>query len=182
MSGGDGQITPELQERLATQYFRIYTNDDLIGTEYAAALKNVLAIAAGMCDGLGLGDNTKGALLTRGVAEIARLGAALGGRRETFFGLAGIGDVITTCLSRHSRNRALGEKVAQGMTTDQALESIGQVVEGVETARTVVRLTLEAGVEMPISEQVSRVLFEQLDPRRAMEELMTRSLRSETEA
>jgi glycerol-3-phosphate dehydrogenase (NAD(P)+) len=182
LGGGDAQLRAALQERLAAPFFRVYTNDDLVGLELAAAVKNVLAIAAGICDGLGLGDNTKGALLTRGVAEIARLGVASGARRETFFGLAGIGDVITTCLSRHSRNRRLGERIGAGATLCEALAAMTQVAEGVETARTVSMLARAAGVSMPICDQVAAVLFGGQSPGAAIEELMGRALRSEHES
>jgi glycerol-3-phosphate dehydrogenase (NAD(P)+) len=181
LGGGSGAEAALVQEALSTPWLRIYTNDDLPGVEYAGALKNVLAIAAGICDGLGLGDNTKGALLTRGLAEIARLGSSLGARRETFFGLAGVGDVITTCLSRHSRNRALGERVGRGESFAAALEAIGQVVEGAETVRTVSRLAQRHGIPVPISEQVEQVLFAGRDPHAAIDELMGRALRSEEE-
>ncbi len=125
----------EVQVLCSTSRFRVYTNDDVHGCEIAAALKNVIAIAAGVCDGIGFGDNTKGALLTRGLAEIARLGVAMGGRRETFFGLAGMGDLIATAMSRHSRNRGVGERLGRGETLDQVLGSMIMVAEGVNTAR-----------------------------------------------
>ena len=179
-----GQECPErtdLQRRLSGPGLRVYTNDDLIGVEIAAAVKNVLAIAAGLGDGLGLGDNGKGALLTRGVAELARLGVALGGRRDTFFGLSGVGDVVTTCLSRHSRNRALGERIARGETLEESLNSIGQVVEGVATTKTVVELADARGVAVPIAHEVAAVLFEGKAPREALDDLMQRSLKGEWE-
>jgi glycerol-3-phosphate dehydrogenase (NAD(P)+) len=181
LSGGEAPRAARVQGALSTNWLRIYTNDDQIGTEYAAALKNILAIAAGMCDGLGLGDNTKGALLTRGLAEISRLGVALGGRAETFYGLSGVGDVITTCLSHHSRNRALGERVAKGESLAAALAAIDQTVEGVATVRTTVALAEENGIKMPISRQVLAVLDEAKDPSHAIDELMGRALRSERE-
>jgi glycerol-3-phosphate dehydrogenase (NAD(P)+) len=182
VSGGDADLRRAIQGRLTTPLFRVYTNDDLVGVELAAAVKNVLAIAAGICDGLQLGDNTKGALLTRGVTELARLGVACGAQRETFFGLAGIGDVITTCLSRHSRNRLLGERIGSGLSLQEALATMTQVVEGVETARTAVELAHRYGVAVPICEQVAAVLFAGRPPRAAIEELMGRALRSEHEA
>ena len=181
LSGGDAAHADLVQRELSTAWFRIYTNDDLVGVETAGALKNILAIATGICDGIGLGDNTKGALLTRGVAEIARLGVEMGGRHETFFGLAGIGDVITTCLSRHSRNRAFGERIGGGETTADALVAIGQVVEGVETLRSAVQLARRHSIEMPISEQVLAVVNGDRDPREAIEELMGRALKAERE-
>lgn len=177
-----GADTPEralLQRELSGPAMRIYSNDDQPGVELAAALKNVLAIAAGMGDGIGLGDNGKGALLTRGVAELSRLGVTLGGRRDTFFGLAGVGDIVTTCLSRHSRNRALGERVAHGETLEQALANIGQVVEGVDTTRTVVELADARGLAVPIARAVASVLFGSTSPVDAMRGLMSRSLKGE---
>jgi glycerol-3-phosphate dehydrogenase (NAD(P)+) len=182
LAGGDPRVRRELQARLASATMRIYTNDDLVGVESAAALKNVLAIAAGICDGLDLGDNVKGALLTRGLTEISRLGVALGGRRETFFGLSGVGDVITTCLSRHSRNRALGELVGRGRPLEAAQEEVGQVVEGVATTRTVTELAKRYGIPMPISQEVDQVLFADKSPRQAITDLMMRDLKSENEA
>ncbi len=182
LSGGEASVSAAVQSALSSAWLRIYTNEDLIGTEYASALKNVLAVAAGICDGLELGDNTKGALLTRGLAEIARLGVHLGAQRETFYGLSGVGDVITTCLSRHSRNRAFGERVGRGESAQEALDSIGMVVEGVDTARTAVELAQRYQVPMPITEEVAAVIDQQRDPRQAIEDLMGRALRSEQES
>jgi glycerol-3-phosphate dehydrogenase (NAD(P)+) len=159
--------------------FRVYTNDDVAGCEYAAALKNVIAIAAGVCDGIGWGDNTKGALLTRGMAEISRLGVALGGRRETFFGLAGMGDLITTAMSRHSRNRHLGEGIGRGRSLAEVQASMVMVAEGVTTARVARELGRAHGVELPITEQVCAMLFEGRSPRAALQALMSRDLKSE---
>ncbi len=167
------------QRLLHDPSFRVYTNPDLLGVEIAAALKNVIAIAAGVCDGLGFGDNTKGALLTRGLAELARLGQALGARPETFSGLAGIGDLVTTCTSRHSRNRRLGELVAGGMALGAARERIGMAVEGVETTRSALEIAAAHGVELPITAQVAAVLFDGRDPRRALEALMGRDAKAE---
>ncbi len=160
-------------------YFRVYTNTDLIGVEIGVALKNCIAIAAGVCDGLGYGDNTKAALITRGLAEIARLGAAMGAKRETFAGLTGIGDLVVTCLSRHSRNRHVGEKIGQGQTLDQVLSDMVMVAEGVRTTRAAVQLGRERGIELPIIESVYQILFENQDPREAINQLMTRPLRQE---
>ena len=144
-----------------------------------AALKNVIAIAAGVCDGIGFGDNTKGALLTRGLAEISRLGVAMGGKRETFFGLAGMGDLIATAMSRHSRNRRVGERLGRGETLEQVLGSMVMVAEGVHTARAARDLGRTHQVELPITEQVCSILFEGRSPREALQALMTRDLRSE---
>jgi glycerol-3-phosphate dehydrogenase (NAD(P)+) len=160
----------------------VYTNTDVAGCEYGAALKNVIAIAAGVCDGLGYGDNTKGALLTRGLAEITRLGVALGGRRETFYGLTGMGDLITTATSRHSRNRHVGERLGRGETIEQVLGAMVMVAEGVNTARAARDLGRKHQVEMPIAEQVCAILLEGRTPRQALDALMTRDLRSESDA
>jgi glycerol-3-phosphate dehydrogenase (NAD(P)+) len=168
-----------VQVLCSTGSFRVYTNTDVAGCEYGAALKNIIAIAAGVCDGIGWGDNTKGALLTRGLAEISRLGVALGGRRETFFGLAGMGDLITTAMSRHSRNRHVGEGIGRGQTPDEVLGSMVMVAEGVTTARAARELGRAHGVELPITEQVCAMLFEGRSPREALQALMSRDLRSE---
>jgi glycerol-3-phosphate dehydrogenase (NAD(P)+) len=158
---------------------RVYTNRDVAGCEYGAALKNVIALAAGICDGLGYGDNTKGALLTRGLAEITRLGVALGGSRETFYGLTGMGDLITTAISRHSRNRAVGERLGRGETIEQVLGNMVMVAEGVNTAQAALALGRKQGVETPVIEQVNAILLERKDPRAALEALMGRELKSE---
>jgi len=168
-----------VQVLCSTVRFRVYTNRDVVGCEIGAALKNVIAIAAGVCDGIGFGDNTKGALLTRGLAEISRLGMAMGGRRETFFGLTGMGDLITTAMSRHSRNRSVGERLGHGETLDHVLGSMVMVVEGVHTARSARELGRRYGVELPIAEQVCALLFEGRGPREALQALMTRDLKSE---
>jgi len=169
----------KVQALCSSGRLRVYTNRDVPGCEYGAALKNVIAVAAGICDGLGYGDNTKGALLTRGLAEITRLGVALGGARETFYGLTGMGDLITTAISRHSRNRALGERLGRGETIEQALGGMVMVAEGVNTARAALELGRKRGVEAPIIEQVSAILLERKDPRAALEALMGRELKSE---
>ncbi len=175
----DAALATFVQRVFGNDRLRIYATDDVLGVELAAATKNVVAIAAGVCDGLGLGDNAKAALITRGNAEITRLGRALGARPETFAGLAGIGDLITTCTSRHGRNRAVGERLGRGETIDAILGSMMQVAEGVRTAESVVQLAKTAGVEMPISEQVHRMLFGGQRPEAALRELMTRTPRSE---
>jgi glycerol-3-phosphate dehydrogenase (NAD(P)+) len=172
----------EVQVLCSTPRFRVYTNDDVAGCEYGAALKNVISIAAGVCDGVGYGDNTKGALLTRGLAEIARLGAAMGGRRETFFGLTGMGDLIATAMSRHSRNRHVGERLGRGETLEQVLGRMVMVAEGVNTARAARDLGRTRGVELPITEQVCALLFDGRSPREALHALMTRDLKSEVQA
>jgi glycerol-3-phosphate dehydrogenase (NAD(P)+) len=168
-----------VQENLSTETFRIYTNTDLRGVELAGSVKNVIAIAAGMCDGLGFGDNTKGALLTRGIAEMMRLGKILGAQPATFSGLAGIGDLITTCISRHSRNRKMGELIASGLPLDQALGQMTMVAEGVETTKSVHLLAQKHRIAMPITQQVYRTLFEGKNPRLAARDLMGRESKPE---
>jgi len=168
-----------VQETFSTEWFRVYTNDDLVGVEIAAALKNVVAIAAGICDGLGFGDSTKGALLTRGLVEIARLGEALGAQPATFSGLAGMGDLIATAMSRHSRNRRLGEAIGKGMKLEEALAASRMVVEGVGTAHAAVDLAQRHHVELPIAEQVRAILYESKSATTAIRELLTRDLKSE---
>jgi len=171
-----------VQEAFSTEWFRIYTNDDVAGVEIAAALKNVVAIAAGICDGLGFGDSTKGALLTRGLVEMARLGEALGARPATFSGLAGMGDLIATAMSRHSRNRRLGEAIGKGMKLEEALTASKMVVEGVGTAHAAVDLARRHGVELPIAEQVRAILYDGKSATVAIRELLTRDLKAEPRA
>jgi glycerol-3-phosphate dehydrogenase (NAD(P)+) len=168
-----------VQEAFSTETFRIYTNPDMRGVELSGSVKNVIAIAAGMCDGLGLGDNTKGALLTRGIAEMMRLGRKLGAQPSTFSGLAGIGDLITTCTSRHSRNRRMGELIASGLTLDQALGKMTMVAEGVETTKSVYMLAKKHDIEMPITQEVYKTLFEGKNVRLAARELMIRESKPE---
>jgi glycerol-3-phosphate dehydrogenase (NAD(P)+) len=168
-----------VQQAFSTERVRVYTNLDLLGVELAGALKNVIGIAAGICDGLGFGDNAKSALLTRGLAEMARFGVALGAGVNTFWGLAGMGDLITTCVSPHGRNRALGERLARGEKLPAILASTSMVAEGVFTARSVHEKSSQMGIPMPISTEVYRVLYEQKDPRTAVTDLMLRELRSE---
>ena len=168
-----------VQEWFSTDRLRVYTNGDVAGCEYGAALKNVIAIAAGVCDGLGFGDNTKGALLTRGLAEIARLGVAMGAQRETFFGLAGMGDLIATAMSRHSRNRHVGESIGRGVSLERTLADMVMVAEGVPTARAARDLGRAHGLELPITEQVAAMLFESRRPAEALRALMSRDLKRE---
>jgi glycerol-3-phosphate dehydrogenase (NAD(P)+) len=165
---------------ISTEYFRVYSNADIIGVELGGALKNVIAIAAGIIDGLSLGDNTKGALLTRGIAEMTRLGERMGAQAATFAGLSGIGDLITTCTSRHSRNRFVGEQIGRGRTLDDILAEMKMVAEGVKTAKAAVRLAERFEVEMPIASEVYRVLFENKPAAIALEDLMKRELKPET--
>ena len=175
----DRKRAVEVQQTFSTEAFRVYTNDDVVGVEIGVALKNVVAIAAGLSDGLGFGDSTKGALLTRGLVEIARLGAALGARPETFWGLAGLGDLVATATSRHSRNRRLGEAIGKGATLAEAQAASPMVAEGVTTARAAVSLARIHNVELPIAEQVRAILFEGKSARDALRELLTRDLKSE---
>ena len=163
-----------VQALLNSDRFRVYTNDDLIGVELAGALKNVVAVAAGICDGLGLGDNSKSALITRGAAEIARFGAAFGARPETFAGLAGVGDLITSCVSRHGRNRSVGERLGRGEPASSVTGDSGKVAEGVNTVRSVLPLAGERGVRMPVCREVHAVLFGGKPVAETVDALMTR--------
>ena len=179
VAGTDQRILKEIQGFFMNEYFRVYTNTDLIGVELGVSLKNTIAIAAGICDGLGFGDNTKAALITRGLAEIKRLACKMGGREETLSGLAGVGDLIVTCMSRHSRNRHVGEEIGRGKKLPQVLNEMVMVAEGVKTTKAAVQLASRAGVELPIAEQVHRVLFRGKDPRRAIKDLMIRKPKKE---
>lgn len=161
--------------------FRIYVNSDMVGVELGGALKNSIALAAGICDGLGLGDNTKAALMTRGIAEMARLGTAMGGAPETFAGLTGIGDLIVTCTSMHSRNRRAGIFIGEGLSAQQAIEKVGMTVEGYKTTHAAYQLAGKAGVEMPIVTECYRILFEGKEPRSAISDLMGRAKKHELE-
>ena len=154
--------------------FRVYTSPDMLGMELGASIKNVIALAAGMADGLGYGDNTKAALITRGIAEMTRLGVAMGASEKTFGGLTGIGDLIVTCASMHSRNRRAGILIGQGKTADEAMKEVKQVVEGVYSAKAAKALAEKFGVQMPIVEQVNRILFENKSPKEAVRDLMMR--------
>ncbi|MFO0945443.1 MAG: NAD(P)H-dependent glycerol-3-phosphate dehydrogenase [Planctomycetota bacterium] len=178
-SSGDLRLARQVQQWFSTDRFRVYTTPDLRGTELGGALKNVIAIAAGICDGLEFGDNAKSALVTRGLVEMVRLGKFLGAEEETFYGLAGLGDLITTCMSRHSRNRRVGDQLGRGMTLDEILASSPQVAEGVWTSRSVHDLSLKHRIEMPVSEEVYQILFEKKNPLKAVADLMTRELKPE---
>ncbi len=179
-SSMDGRLARLVQETFATQWFRVYTNTDLVGVELAGASKNVIALAAGAVDGLGAGDNAKSALLARGLVEIARLGVALGAQRETFFGLAGLGDLVTTCISPFGRNRTVGERIGRGEKVADVLASMESVVEGVPTTKSVMQLAGRAGIEMPITRAVYQILYEDKDVIEAVGELMTREPKPET--
>ena len=177
----DIQVAKEIQDIFITERFRVYTNTDVIGVEIGTSIKNVIAIAAGICDGLGFGDNSKAALITRGLAEMTRLGVAMGGQRDTFSGLAGLGDLITTCVSPYGRNRLVGEQIAKGKKLSQLLEEMDQVAEGVLTTKSVCKLANKYNVEMPITKEIYNVLFEDKDPIKAVNELMVREPKSEIE-
>lgn len=170
----------QISDDLHSGRFRVYLSDDLIGVELGGAIKNVLAIAAGAADGLGFGANTRAALITRGLAEMMRLGEAMGGRRETFMGLAGMGDLILTCTDNQSRNRRTGLLLAQGKTLEQVHEEIGQAIEGIKTAKEAVDLARQYNVEMPITEQVYRVLYEDCPIEEAVHALLSRKSTQET--
>jgi glycerol-3-phosphate dehydrogenase (NAD(P)+) len=168
-----------VQQHLSSPRFRVYTNLDVVGVELAGALKNVIGIAAGICEGLGFGDNAKSALITRGLTEIARFGVALGAEAQTFWGLAGMGDLITTCMSRHGRNRHVGERLAHGEKLPQILATMTMVAEGIYTTRSVHDKAQRMGIRMPITTEVYRVLYQDKDPRTAVNDLMVRELASE---
>lgn len=168
-----------VQNLFMSPVFRVYTSPDMLGIELGGALKNVIALAAGIADGLGCGDNTKAALITRGIAEITRLGTAMGGKQETFSGLTGIGDLIVTCASMHSRNRRAGILIGKGYTMDEAMKEVKMVVEGVYSARAARALSQKYQVSMPIVEQVNKVLFEEKAARDALYDLMLRDRRAE---
>jgi glycerol-3-phosphate dehydrogenase (NAD(P)+) len=169
----------ELASILHSERFRAYTNHDLIGVEVGGAVKNVMAIAAGIADGLGFGANTRAALITRGLNEIIRLGTRLGGKQETFMGLAGLGDLILTCTDNQSRNRRFGLALGQGKNRTEAVQAIGQEIEGVSAAKQAFLLAQKFGIEMPITEQTYRVLYEDLNPREAVQNLLSREKKAE---
>ena len=175
----DKKTAEEIQEAFMSPVFRVYTSPDMVGIELGAALKNVIALAAGIVDGLGLGDNTKAALITRGIAEITRLGLAMGGRFETFIGLSGIGDLIVTCTSTHSRNHNAGYLIGQGKSYQEAMNEVKMVVEGVYSAKAALALAKKYNVEVPITEQVNQVLFEGRSAKDAVTSLLMRNRTSE---
>lgn len=168
-----------LQSLFNSPVFRVYTSPDMLGVELGGSLKNVIALAAGMADGLGYGDNTKAALITRGIHEIARLGMAMGGHPETFYGLTGMGDLIVTCASVHSRNRKAGYLMGQGYTMEEAMKEVKMVVEGVFSARAALMLSQKYQVEMPIVQKINEILFENKNARDAVNQLMQRDRKSE---
>lgn len=175
----DPAIAALFQELFISPAFRVYTSDDVIGVEFGGALKNVIAIAAGVCDGIGFGDNSKAALMTRGLAEISRLGCALGAHPATFAGLSGMGDLVVTCTSRHSRNRGVGERLGRGETWEQIQRGMVQVAEGVWTSATARMLARERKVGVPITDAVYAVIYEGKSPHKAVEDLLTREAKPE---
>ncbi|WP_315118087.1 NAD(P)H-dependent glycerol-3-phosphate dehydrogenase [uncultured Clostridium sp.] len=179
VSSEDMKYAKEVQEIFMTSKFRVYTNEDLIGVEVGGAVKNIIALAAGISDGIGYGDNTKAALMTRGMSEIIRIGEKLGGKRETFSGLTGMGDLIVTCTSMHSRNRRAGILIGKGYSMEEAIEEVGMVVEGIKACKAFYEQKEELGVSMPITDVLYKVLFEGKDPKYGVYELMTRDKKSE---
>ncbi len=176
----DLNIAKDIQMVIKSEAFRVYTSDDIIGVELGGALKNVIAIAAGICDGLGLGNNAKSALIVRGMAEISRLGLKYGAKAETFAGLTGMGDLITTCQSNLSRNHYVGENLAKGMSLEEILKTLKGIPEGVETSMSAMELSKKTGIEMPICNEVYNVLFSKKDPKNAILSLMTRESKRES--
>ena len=181
LASSNEELARYLQELFSTDYFRVYTTQDVIGVELGGALKNVIAIGAGVADGLGFGSNARAALITRGAAEIARLGVSMGAEPVTFAGLAGIGDLILTCTGDLSRNRMVGLKIAQGMPVDKIISSMKMVAEGIKTSLSAYRLAKKMAIEMPITTEVHHIIYRGKDPHRAVKDVMTRELRVEPE-
>ncbi|WP_138203263.1 NAD(P)H-dependent glycerol-3-phosphate dehydrogenase [Haloimpatiens lingqiaonensis] len=179
VSSENMDIAKEVQDLFMTNKFRVYTNEDLIGVEVGGAVKNIIALAAGISDGIGYGDNTKAALMTRGMSEIVKIGTKLGGKKETFYGLAGMGDLIVTCTSMHSRNRRAGILIGKGLTTEEACREVGMVVEGVKACKAFYKLSCKLEVNMPITEILYKVLFQDKDAKYGVYELMTRDKKNE---
>lgn len=175
IAGSDGNLCMAARDALNHGMFRVYTNTDAVGVEVAGALKNILGIAAGVCDGLQLGDNAKAAVLTRGLAEITRFGVDLGAQASTFFGLAGVGDVITTCFSKFGRNRSVGERIGRGERLDDVLNAMVNVAEGVPTTRSVHHLARARGIEVPITDELFEILFKGKPPQSVIADLMVRN-------
>ena len=175
----DEEVRNIISNAFMNEYFRVYSNSDLVGVEIGGAVKNVIALCAGVSDGLGFGDNAKAGLITRGLAEIIRLGTAMGGKLESFYGLTGIGDLVVTCASKHSRNHRAGEYIGQGLSMEEAISKVNMVVEGINAAKSVRELGKRYNVEMPITEQACKVLFEGKDAREAVLELMGREKKKE---
>lgn len=178
-SSKDMKYAQKVQDLFMDKNFRIYTNDDIVGVEIGGAVKNIIALASGICDGLGYGDNTKAALMTRGMWEISKIGMYLGGRAETFYGLTGMGDLIVTCTSMHSRNRRAGILIGEGKSLDEAIKEIGMVVEGVKACRAFYEMTKDSDIEMPITDTLYAVLFENVNVKEAIVKLMGRDKKNE---
>ena len=178
-ASGDEKLARDVQQTFSVPWLRVYTNTDVVGVELAGAMKNIIAIAAGIIDGVGAGDNAKAALLSRGLAEITRLGVAMGARQQTFAGLTGLGDLVTTCISPKGRNRSFGERIGKGQTLEQAQEATESVVEGITTCKSVAALATRHDVEMPITQAVYEVLFENKPVQTAIADLMKRRLKAE---
>ena len=181
VAGDDEAATLAAQEAFNRDWFRVYTSPDHLGVELGGSLKNVIALAAGIADGLGLGDNAKAALITRGLAEMTRLGVAMGAKAETFAGLSGVGDLVVTCMSQHSRNRSIGERLGKGERWADIQKTFKQAVEGTVTARSAVELAAKYKVELPIAEQVHAILYEGKDAKRAFGDLLKRRSKAEAE-
>ena len=179
VASGDEKLAKYFQDIFRTENFRIYTSSDVIGVELGGSLKNIVAIAAGTIDGIGFGTNAKAAVLTRGLVEIVRLGVAMGAKKETFYGLSGLGDLATTCVSQYSRNRWLGEEIGRGKKLKDILAETDMVVEGVATAKAAYDLSKKYNVEMPVVTEIYKVLYENKDPKTAARDLMTRSPKTE---
>ena len=179
VAGSDENLIEQMQKTFSTNWFRIYTNTDIVGVELAGAMKNIIAIAAGIIDGIGAGDNCKAALVTRGLTEITRLGIACGANQETFTGLTGLGDLVTTCISPSGRNRSFGEKIGKGKTVEQAIKSTQSVVEGIATCESVIELAKKKDVEMPITQAIYEIVFLNKPVQQAIDELMNRKLKAE---
>ncbi|NLL82604.1 MAG: NAD(P)H-dependent glycerol-3-phosphate dehydrogenase [Tissierellia bacterium] len=175
------EVAEQVQDLFTTPSFRVYTNPDVIGVELGGALKNIIALGAGICDGLKYGDNTKAALMTRGIIEMERLGAKLGANPNTFTGLSGIGDLIVTCTSVHSRNRKCGILLGEGLSLDEAIKNVGMVVEGVKTTKSAYRMSKELGVEMPITEEIYNLLYNNVNIKESVSRLMGRNKKHEME-
>lgn len=173
------ETSKSVQSAFITSYFRVYSSTDILGVELGGAFKNVIAIGAGLIDGVKFGDNTKAAIMTRGVAEISRLGLAMGAQPETFAGLSGMGDLIVTCMSKHSRNRYVGEQIGRGKKLKEVLKKMDMVAEGIQTSRSASQLAKKYNVETPITDEVFKILFEDKDPVQATTDLMTRDMKME---
>jgi glycerol-3-phosphate dehydrogenase (NAD(P)+) len=179
-SSKDSELAKAVQDIFFTERFRVYTNNDIVGVEIGGSIKNIVAIAAGISDALGFGTNAKAALLTRGLVEIVRLGVAMGGKKETLYGLSGLGDLATTCMSSYSRNRWLGEEIGKGKKLKEILKETEMIVEGVATTKSANELSKRYKVEMPITTEIYKVLYENKDPKKAVQDLMTRSPKEES--